>query len=318
MQKAPDITRRVFPSCLLFLLLGCALTAFCVPANAASDANRVGMDADSPVEFPKRGALPARYPPDRSSKNREIPEEGYYVFGTPERSLSQIETIQSAMPAGQFTAQRTDWKYLPRTHRVLTQGGTLRILAMGDSIVNDTMRSGWVAKLQEAYPKAQITATVYVRGGGGCQHYKQENRVAKQVVVRRPDLVLIGGISQQDIASIGEVTDQLRAGLPEVEFLLFTGAFGRTDPRDAEALAEARHSGSGEYGKALKRLAAEQRCAYLDMTTPWSQYIVSSGQHPHHFYRDAVHANEYGEQILSRIVMSFWLPDDKLSEPPAR
>jgi hypothetical protein len=106
------------------------------------------------------------------------------------------------------------------------------------------MRSGWVAKLQETYPKARIAATVYVRGGGGCQHYRAEGRVAKYIVPRQPDLVFIGGISQKDIESIRDVIHQLRRDLPEVEFLLATGAFGTVDPRDPVALAGASHSGT--------------------------------------------------------------------------
>ena len=174
---------------------------------------------------------------------------------------------------------------------------------MGDSIVADTMRSGWENKLRQAYPKAKIRATVYVRGGGGCQHYKLEGRVAKNVVPRKPDLVLIGGISQQDVESIREVIAQLRAGLPEVEILLFTGTFGIADPRVPKELAKAPHSGT------LKELAAGRRCAYLDMTTPWAEYLRSAKVHPHAFYRDVVHANEYGEQVLSKIMMAFFTAD---------
>jgi hypothetical protein len=48
-----------------------------------------------------------------------------------------------------------------------------------------------------SYPKARIRGTVYVRGGGGCQHYKEEGRIARNVVPRKPDLVFIGGISQE-------------------------------------------------------------------------------------------------------------------------
>ena len=66
------------------------------------------------------------------------------------------------------------------------------------------------------------------------------------------------------------------------------------------------HSGTGVYGQSLKKLATEERCAYLDMTTPWAKYIRSANIHPHIFYRDRVHANEYGEQILSKILMAFW------------
>ena len=60
--------------------------------------------------------------------------------------------------------------------------------------------------------------------------------------------------------------------------------------------------------QAVPQLAAEEQCAYLDMTAPWAEYIRSAGVHPHRFYRDPVHANEYGEQILSRILMEFFRP----------
>ena len=263
---------------------------------------RGDMKADSPVTFPREGALPAKYPPDEPAKGNEATEKDYFIFSTPERSLAQIAKIQAEMPAGQFDSVPHDWQPLARTRRILTEGGELRILALGDSIVNDTMRSGWVAKLREEYPKARITATVYVRGGGGCQHYKLEGRIAKNIVPRKPDLVFIGGISQDGTDNIREVIHQLRAGLPEVEILLATGAFGATDPRDAAALAKA----TGSYAQALQKLAADEHCAFLDMTTPWAQYIRSSKLHPYLFYRDAIHANEFGEQILSRIMLDFW------------
>jgi alpha-L-fucosidase len=263
------------------------------------------MMSDSPVKFPKKGALPAKYPPDLKVRS-EPTEEGYYLFRSPCRSLKQINSIQADMPQGRFTEPTNDWKGLERTHHILTEGGDLYILALGDSIVNDTMRSGWIALLQRAYSRAKIKATVYVRGGGGCQHFKEERRIAKNVIPRKPDLVLIGGISQRSIADIRDVIHQLREGLPSVEILLFTGTFGTADPRDSESLAEARHSGTGEYGTKLKELAKAEHCAYLDMTSPWAEYIVSSKKHPHQYYRDVVHANEYGEQILAKILMSFF------------
>jgi hypothetical protein len=167
------------------------------------------------------------------------------------------------------------------------------------------LRSSWVALLHEAYPKASIRATVYVRASGGCQHYREKRRVAKYILPHKPDLVIIGGISQQDVTCIRTVIDQIRVGLPEVEIILATGAFGNVDPRDAGELAAAPCSGTGEYGVALQRLAKDKSCAYLDMTTPWAEYIRSSKLHPHRFYRDPVHANEYGEQVLAKVMMSF-------------
>ena len=262
------------------------------------------MMADSPIQFPAKGALPAKFPPDLKAQSFPT-ETDYFISSSPCRSLAQIEQIQAAMPDGKFHVPGNDWNHLTRTLQLLTEGGELRLLALGDSIVNDTMRSGWVAKLSHAYPKAQIETTLYVRGGGNCGHFKQEDRIAKNVLPRKPHLVLIGGISQRGIDDTREVIRQLRAGLPEVEILLFTGTFGTTDPRNPEALSQAPHSGTGTYGKELQSLAAETSCAYLDMTTPWSQYVISTGLHPHHFYRDAVHANALGEQILSKILIRF-------------
>src|SRR5687767_12174401 len=197
---------------------------------------------DSPVKFPAQGALPSKFPPDQSATNVIKPEEGYLIFKTPERSLTQIQKIQSEMPKGRFTPPYNDWENLRRTRRILSEGGTLNILALGDSIVNDTMRSGWIALLQQAYPRAKIEATVYVRGGGGCQHFKENNRVKDHVLPLQPDLVIIGGISQQDIQSIRMVIHQIRMDRPQVEFLLATGAFGTVDPRDPELLVKAPHS----------------------------------------------------------------------------
>jgi hypothetical protein len=282
--------------------------------NPVNTAARPGnMMADSPVRFPERGALPAKYPPDVRTQTYPT-EAGYYLFTSPCRSLEQIRNIQADMPSGEFSTPSNDWKHLHRTRRILAEGGNLKLLALGDSIVNDTMRSGWVTWLHEAYPQVAIEATVYVRGGGGCQHFREEQRILRTVIPRQPDLVLIGGISQRSTDDIREVIHQLREGLPEVEILLFTGTFGTTDPRSTQALSEARHSGTGEYGDQLQALAMEERCAHLDMTTPWAEYIRSSGFHPHRFYRDAVHANEFGEQILAKILMAFWTSGGPVSD----
>ncbi len=220
------------------------------------------------MTFPAKGALPSKYPPDISTK-REVPEKDYAIFATPERSLGPDRENPGRDGQRHVHSAEAGLAHLNRTRRILTEGGDLHLLALGDSIVADTMRSGWLAKLAEAYPKARIRGTVYVRGGGGCQHYKEEGRIAKNVVPRKPDLVFIGGISQKDIESIREVIHQLRAGLPDVEILLATGTFGTTDPRSPEELAKDKRSGASEYGVALKKLAAEERCAFLNMTEPW-------------------------------------------------
>ena len=279
-------------------------------AGLLSGAALADMMADSPVKFPDKGCLPAKYRLDVSTKGTPS-EKDYSIFGTPQRSIAQIDKIQAEMPKGEFTAPVNDWANMPRTRKALAEGGELHVLGLGDSIVNDTMRSAWLAKVQQMYPKAKVRGTVYVRGGGGCHHYREEDRVAKHIVPLKPDLVFIGGISQKDIESVREVIKQIRQALPQTEFLLATGTFGTADPRSDAELAKARHSGTGEWGKQLSALAGELKCGYLDMTTPWAQYVRSSKLHPHVFYRDRVHANEFGEQILCKILAAYFAGADK-------
>ena len=175
-------TSRRINACPSFAFcIGLGLLAAVATATASDGNAPAGMAADSPVKFPAQGCLPALYPPDRPSKNGAAPEPDYFIFSTPERSPQQIHKIQSEMPKGRFTPVHTDWSCLSRTRKLLSGGGEICILGLGDSIVNDTMRSAWLALLQEAYPKAKIRGTVYVRGGGGCQHYKEQNRIRRLV-----------------------------------------------------------------------------------------------------------------------------------------
>jgi hypothetical protein len=66
-------------------------------------------------------------------------------------------------------------------------------------------------------------------------------------------------------------------------------ALKKTMSRPVSSLmAVAPFSGTGGYGRQLQSLAEEEHCAYLDMITPWVEYILTSGVHPHLLYRDAL------------------------------
>jgi hypothetical protein len=132
--------------------------------------------------------------------------------------------------------------------------------------------------------------------------------VGRYLLPWQPDLVVIGGISQRDdCESIEAVIDQVRAGRPTCEFLLLSPTFGRIDPNDPESWNASIDLAGNDYRARLARLAVDQRCAFLDMTSAWGQYIRSvHGERPlDSFKRDAVHANEQGEQILGRILAGF-------------
>jgi hypothetical protein len=180
---------------------------------------------------------------------------------------------------------------------------------LGDSIVNDTSRSCWNLLLEPQYPECRIIKITSVRGSTGCWWYKEPERLRKFVLDHDPNLVIIGGISQRgNISSIRDVIRQIRRA-SDSNILLMTGAFGRADPRDDaqwQKISDPNHY--SEYRRQLEKLANETRSAFLDMEAAWGWYIRESGKDLEWFKRDAIHANERGEQILGHILAAYLSP----------
>jgi len=242
---------------------------------------------------------------------RVFADEGYVIPGN-QRTLEQIQKAYSEMPPVLYRPPADRWDHLPQTKKRLVDGGTLRVVMLGDSIVNDTSRSCWNLIVERRHPKCIIEKTTSVRGSTGCWWYKEPPRVQKFVLDHDPDAVIIGGISHRgDVDSIRDVIRQIRvASSPDI--LLVTGAFGRTDPRDEaqwQAIIDPDHQ--SDYRKNLEGLAREVDAALLDMEAAWADYIRQSQKDLDGFKRDPIHANERGEQILGRILANY------LSHPPA-
>jgi hypothetical protein len=123
-------------------------------------------------------------------------ENDVYMLRAPEHTLQEVEKAYSEMPPVTYHPPVDRWEHLPITASALGKGeGTLRIVMLGDSIVNDTSRSRWDDLLRKAYPKCRIDRTTCVRGGTGCWWYKDPSRLKRYVLDLNPDLLIVGGIS---------------------------------------------------------------------------------------------------------------------------
>ena len=235
-------------------------------------------------------------------------DDGYIIHGN-RRSLEEIQEFYSQMAPVLYEPPAGRWAKLPRTRQRLIEGGTLRFVMLGDSIVNDTSRSCWNLIVERRHPRCSIEKVTSVRGSTGCWWYREPGRVQKFVLDHDPDLVIIGGISHRgDIDAIREVVRQIREQA-QPDILLMTGAFGSVDPRE-EGFLNAGGVHSTPYNAALKELADEIGAAFLDMETAWGRYIRESDRPLDTFKRDIVHANGQGEQIVGHILANH------LSYPP--
>lgn len=198
---------------------------------------------------------------------------------------------------------------IPNTMARLAAGDDLTVVMLGDSIVNDTSRSFLDLHLERMYPGSQVDVIPAIRGSTGAWWYKEENRVQSYVLDHDPDLLMIGGISNHDdVDSIREVIEQVRAGNPQIEIVLMTGAVGPHDPAERpEDLLPIDPNGT-DYRAQLWQLAQEQQTGFLDMTQPWARFVANSGKPASQFMRDAFHADYEGTVVLGRILESYFAP----------
>ena len=240
---------------------------------------------------------------------RQAEDQGAILDGH-ERTAEDARRIYAGMKRVEYLPPPGRRELLPRTRRVLKDGGDLRIVMLGDSIVNDTARSSWDLLLSKEYPAVKIHRVASLRGSTGCWWFKEPSRVKRFVLDQEPDLVMIGGIShREDAESVRSVVRQIREG-SKADILLMTGPFGFLDPRDDAQWKKVADPPPGDYRRKLPEIAREFQAGFLDMQLAWGEYVRASGLTVDKFKRDAVHANPEGEQILGQVLLRYFAPTD--------
>ncbi len=220
--------------------------------------------------------------------------------------------LAATCPVVSFEPAADRWRQLPKSLAKLAAGERLRIVMLGDSICNDTSNSLYETLLAERYPGARIEVVTNVRGGTGCQYYKDENRVQEYVLDDRPDLVIIAGISHgYDVDAIRSVVRQIRAG-SDCEVLVMTGAISRRDVIEP-AFVKDRPAGVAldmieRFPGDLAAMCREEGVEFFDMRRVWDAYVQESYRPVEHFLRDPIHANSRGKAVLARILGRYFAP----------
>jgi len=181
-------------------------------------------------------------------------------------------------------------------------------------ICNDTSNSLYETLLKRVYPQAQIEVVVSVRGGAGCQYYKDENRVQDYVLRFKPDLVIIAGIRHgYDPEAIRSVIRQIKSH-SDCEFMVLTGAITpdetcREGYFKTSTLTISRALENFEkFTIRMRRMTDEEHVEFFDMRSAWNEYVLRSPQPTGWFQRDPIHGNSRGKQIVGRILLRYFEP----------
>ena len=224
-------------------------------------------------------------------------------------TLERIDAIYAAMDPLVYQPPADRFANLPKTMSKLRDGGELRLVLLGDSIMGNTSGSSFELLLMRDHPKCKIVKIASLRSSTGCTYYQEDNRVQEYVLKHNPDLLVIGGISNRgDAEAVRSVIRQVRARKPETEVLLLTPVFGALHDEHIRTFTREIDTTTSNFRWHMQQVAAEEKCAFFDMTGPWWQYIQDSGKTYGWFMGDAVHANGRGCQIIGRL-LEIWFKE---------
>lgn len=222
-------------------------------------------------------------------------------------TLERIDTIYAGMDPIVYNPPKDRFVNIPKTMSKLRDGGELRMVLLGDSIMGNTTASSFELLIMRDYPKSKIIKIASLRSSTGCKYYQDDNRVQDYVLKHNPDLLVIGGISNGgDAEAVRSVIKQTRAKKPDTEVLLLTPVFGMMHDEHLRTYTREIDTTKSNFRWNMQKVAAEEKCAFFDMTGPWWEYIQNSGKTYGWFMGDAVHANARGCQIIGRLLETWF------------
>ncbi|MEI8245150.1 MAG: SGNH/GDSL hydrolase family protein [Lentisphaerota bacterium] len=244
-----------------------------------------------------------------------------------ETAASWNDTLYAELPALEFHPSPDSFKRLPRTASALKSGKPWKVVMLGDSIMNDSYNSVFQALIKRDFPQSNLDFIISVRGSTGCWFYQDPKSFAEYVARYKPDLLMIGGIS-----NLIKDKDNIPAGMKKIENVIDQAkALGcevvllspphSVDWRTFDSNNESANlpvmkwsEDTLDQGKERRLIwspyeALAKKCdiAFWNMTVPTADYVAISGK-PHDFFnRDHIHNNDRGKQIIGRVLQKYFL-----------
>ena len=233
------------------------------------------------------------------------------------------DDLYATLPQVDMNVPDDPFRLLPKTRKALREGKKLRVVLLGDSIVNDTYCSCFTALVMRDYPNVEFY--ISVRGSTGVYYYENDEHFAYYCGQHRPDLVLIGGISNHASTNYDVIQQNMETTIDNCRAIGAEVAV-MTPPPSYEWRWNTRQTEWNEnfacwaYQKWLKNMqfwtpmwqayqrkaCANKVCPLWDMTTGPANAIAFSRKPLNWFKRDGAHNDDRGKQLIGQTLAAYF------------
>lgn len=222
------------------------------------------------------------------------------------------DRLNETLPPLTVKPERGAFRFLPRTKEKLLKGEPLRIVMLGDSMMNDTYLGGFPALMRRSFPGTQCI--ISVRSSTGCTYYSVPEHFEAYVKAFKPDLLLIGGIShfcwQKQYGKTEDCMDRLLKlcadNRGEFESVVVTPPVSfewRKSPDDTAFKGDELPNFKRDY---MFRLGEKHGIAVWECTMGPGKAWAESRKPLNWFKRDGVHLNDNGKHLVARMLFNYF------------
>ena len=230
---------------------------------------------------------------------------------TREYAAEWCDKLFATLPKADFPVPHDAFDLLPKTKAALNNGSLWRIVMLGDSIVNDTWCSNFQALVMRDFPRANLDFHISMRGCTGAWFYCEKNNFSEYVARYKPDLVMIGGISNPgENENVTDPEIPLRSLILQcrelgAEVVVMSPPPSKKWRKGVEPEMWSENwlhpDGSTPLRSDFERKAtAVTQTAFWDITTVPCNILSTCPQESSWFSRDRTHNNDRGKQLIGR------------------
>lgn len=202
-------------------------------------------------------------------------------------SVHLFPILETAYPEPVHSTALADER-LPKTMKKLRNGGSLRVLAWGDSVTDggflpnrdrDRWQAQFVARLAERYPKAKIELVTEAWGGRSTASYLAEppgsvHNYQEKVLGAKPDLIVSEFVNDSGLNAklVEERYGRLLADFRKIgaEWIILTPHYVRGDWMGLASEREIDRD-PRPYVEGLRQFAVKHRVALADASLRWGR-----------------------------------------------